>query len=245
MSRRAQAHTSLLGFFVVVLASVPFIWPRYWFPKSAAAQAPAIPADFKTTLIRAGLDPAAIAAAGVSSGSVSSVAQAMASAINAEPSRLASADTAYATARRDVDRLKGLIESGKAGEGDVSAYQSASTSLASASSARQAALDAYFDAGAAVLSAGQRATLGRIRANRAYVLPIEFLVVERSQQEWVDLRDALANERVSAKLGEDPDSGDQAALATWRAVGVVASAKSSSDTNLATITSSWNSASAN
>jgi hypothetical protein len=227
----------------VVLATVPFIWPRYWW-KPVAAQVQSIPADFKATLVRSGLDSAALAAAGVSANSVSSVLQAAATAINNDPSRLSNADAAYATARRDVDRLKSVIESGKAGEGDVSSYQSASTNLATATAARQAALDAYFAAGAAVLSAGQRQALTAIRTNRSYELPIEFLVVERSQQEWVDLRDALANERIEPKVGEEPDSTDQASLSTWRAVGSVASAKSSSEANLASVTASWNSASA-
>jgi hypothetical protein len=242
MSRRAQVHTSLLSVIAVVLVSVPFIWPRYWW-KPVAAQAPAIPTDFRTTLIRAGLDFTALAAAGVSTNSVSSVLQAVAASINNDPSRLSNADSAYATARRDVDRLKALIESGKASQEDTSSYQSASTSLATASAARQAALDAYFAAGAGVVTEGQRATLTSIRTNRGYEMPIEFLVVNRSQQEWVDLRDALANERIEPEVGEEPDSGDQAALASWRAVNAVASAKSSTDANLASVTTSWNSAS--
>jgi hypothetical protein len=242
MSHRAQVHTSLLSVIAVVLVSVPFIWPRYWW-KPVAAQAPSIPTDFRTTLIRAGLDSTALAAAGVSTNSVSSVLQAVSTTINNDPSRLSNSDTAYATARRDVDRLKALIESGKASQEDVSSYQSASASLATATAARQAALDAYFTAGGGVLSEGQRTTLTAIRANRTYELPIEFLVVNRSQQEWVDLRDALANERIEPEVGEEPDPGDQAALATWRAVNAVASAKSSTESNLASITTSWNSAS--
>jgi hypothetical protein len=244
MSRRAQVHTSLLGVFAAVLLAVPFAWPRYWWWTPTAAQAPSIPADFKTTLIRSGLDSAALAAAGVSANSVSSVLQAVATSINNDPARLSNADTSYATARRDVDRLRALIESGKASQEDLSAYQTASSSFATATAARQAALDAYFTAGAGVLSEGQRATLTAIRANRAYELPIEFLVVNRSQQEWVDLRDALANERIEPEVGEEPDAGDQAALATWRAVNAVASAKSSTLANLASVTTSWNTASA-
>lgn len=242
MSRRAQVHTSLLGVFAAVLLAVPFVWPRYWW-KPAAAQAPSIPADFTSTLIRSGLDAAALAAAGVPANSVSSVLQAVATSINNDSSRLSNADNAYATARRDVDRLRALIESGKANQEDISAYQTASTSFATATTARQAALDAYFTAGAAVVTAGQRATLTTLRANRAYELPIEFLVVERSQQEWVNLRDALANERVEPEIGEEPDPGDQAALATWRAVNAVSAAKSSTDANLSAITTSWNAAS--
>jgi hypothetical protein len=242
MSRRAQVHTSLLGVIAAVLVAAPFVWPRYWW-RPAAAQAPSIPADFRSTLIRAGLDSAALAAAGVSANSVSSVLQAVATSINNDPTRLSSADTSYASARRDVDRLRALIESGKASQEDVSAYQSASSSLATATAARTAALDAYFTAGAGILSEGQRSTLTTIRANRAHELPIEFLVVNRSQEEWVDLRDALANERIETEIGEEPDAGDQAALATWRAVNAVASAKSSSDANLATVASSWNAAS--
>lgn len=244
MSRRAQVHTSLLGLVVVVFAAVPFVWPRYWFTASAAAQAPAIPTDFKATLIRAGLGADALCAAGVSSGSVSSALSAVAAAINVNPTLISSTDASYASARRDVDRLKALIESGRGSQEDVSAYQTASASLTTATAARQAALDAIFTAGTANLSAGQRAALTQIRANHAYELPLEFLAVERTQTEWVDVRDALANERISAKLGDEPDAGNQASLATWRANATVSSAKTSLDTNLPGVTSAWNSAAA-
>lgn len=243
MSRRAQVHTSFLGLLVVVLI-VPIIWPPTWFPKFAlaAVDGEETPADFKATLIRAGLGADALCAAGVSSGSVSSVLAATATAVNANPTRLSNADASYAAARRDVDRLKALIESGRGSEQDVSAYSTAAAALASATSERQAALDALFTAGTANLTDGQRAVLQQIRANRAYELPIEFLTVERSQQEWVNVRDALANERIAAQLGEDADSGNQSSLATWRANATVAAAKTSLDANLATLASSWETA---
>lgn len=242
MSRRAQVHTSFLGFLVLALI-VPIIWPPSWLPWfTFAAAEEETPNDFKATLIRAGLGADALCAAGVSSGSVSSVLAATAAAINANPTRLSTADASYATARRDVDRLKALIESGRGSEQDLSAFATATASLASATTERQAALDAMFTAGAANLSNGQRTVLQQMRANRAFELPLEFLAVERSQQEWVNVRDALANERISAQLGEDADSGNQASLATWRANATVAAAKTSLDSNLSTVTSSWNAA---
>ena len=60
-------------------------------------------------------------------------------------------------------------------------------------------------------------TLSAIRANSDQEMPVEFLVKSREHTEWHALRKALANERICAKIGDEPDPGMQTKLATWRA----------------------------
>jgi hypothetical protein len=251
MSRRARSQTSILGFaFLLIL--IPLWWLKGpHSPASAAAAArlplpllvPLTPADFPSTLIRAGLDAKALAAGGVSSGSVSSVLAAAATQMNSAPSDLSNADTAYASARMQVDQLTSQIQSGHGSQEDITNLATATANLATATSQRQAALDAIFNAATANLSNAQKTALATIRANRAaWDLPLEFLAVNRQQGEWVAVRDALANERIAVSLPDSLNANAQASLATWRSDPAVSAAKSSSDANLPAITTAWNSA---
>lgn len=201
-----------------------------------------VPNDFAVTMIRAGLDADALAAVGVSANGVVNVLQPAADAINNAPSALSTADAAFAAARVESDRLQRLIQSGRGSSEDVTSYQTQSAVLATATSQRQSVLDGYFTAAIAGLSSDQRTQITRLRANRSWNLPLEFLVVNREQAEWVAVRDALANERISAKLGESPDESAQASLTTWRAVSAVSTAKSNLDANRATVRAAWNTA---
>jgi len=205
-----------------------------------------VPADFPCTLIRAGLDPAAIAAAGVLSGTVSSILQGAADTINAHPMDLPNADTAFAAARVDSDRLRILIQSGRASQEDITAYQTAMANLATATSQRQAALDQIFTSAIANLPAGQRTVITQVRTNRASDFskdfPTEFVTVDRTQETWVSVRDCLANEHIGVTYPETLDQGAQAQLAAWRADPTVSAAKNALDANLASVTAAWNAA---
>jgi hypothetical protein len=143
----------------------------------------------------------------------------------------------------ESDRLQRLIQSGQGSQEDVSAYPAQSSALSTATAQRQAALDAIFNAGTASLSEGQRTTLSTMRANRAaWDSPLEFLTVNRSQLEWVRLRDCLTNERIAIEYPDTLDQEMQADLATWRANQTVAAAIASTGSNLAAVTAAWNAA---
>jgi hypothetical protein len=199
------------------------------------------PPDFPSTLIRAGLDPKALAAAGVASSSVSSVLSAAASQMNSAPTALSSADDALASARVSVDHLTSQIQSGHGTQDDITALATANSSLATATSQRQAALDAIFSSATANLTDAQKTALSKIRANRSWDQPLEFLVVDRAESQWVQVRDALANERIAVTLPDSLNQTAQSNLSTWRSDPAVAAAKSSLDANLSSVTSSWNS----
>jgi len=125
---------------------------------------------------------------------------------------------------------------------EIAEFPAQEQALANAQATRDGALASLFTSGSAGLTSTQRASLTAIRANRSWKLPTEFLVVSRTEAEWIALRDALSNERTAAKNGDTPNATCQALLGTERAVAAVASARASLDTNLSSVTSAWNAA---
>jgi hypothetical protein len=249
MSRLARARTSLFGFAFILIA-IPLWWRFHWNPAPliVAAQDPghAGSSDLAVDLIRAGLDAKALAAAGLSANTVTVLAQATLTHLTANPTSLSAADTAYAAARRESDHLKRLIESGHGSQDDVGNYQTQSATLAAATADRDAALAAIVTAATAGLSSDQKTALARIRANQTWKeAGVEFLVVERTEAQWVALRDALAAERIAAAAGDDLPEATQTLLATARVNESVAAAHASLGTNLAGITAAWNAATHN
>ncbi|MFN0007040.1 MAG: hypothetical protein ACKVXR_03955 [Planctomycetota bacterium] len=248
MSRRARTHTSVFGIALLFLA-IPLWWGSRSLgdSDSDAEHSPfVVPADFQVKLLRAGLGAEALAAAGVSSGTIISVLQAAADQLNAHPSDLTTADASLVAARVESDRLRVKIQSGQASQEEISAYQSATSNLASASTARQAALEAVFTAATANLTAPQRAALTQIRANRAVDhssgFPVEFLVASRTEVQWTALRDALANEKQAIKYPDTLSETAQTLLASVRSEQGVVAARTSLDSNLPSVTTSWNTA---
>jgi hypothetical protein len=201
-----------------------------------------VPGDFKVKLIRAGLEPRALCAAGVSSGVILTALQAAADNMNGAPTSLDSADASYATAVNTADALARRIQSGKASQEEIASYPAARTALASAQSAQQSVLDGYFNAAVANLPNAQRLALANIRANKGWELPAEYLVVNRTETEWVALRDALANERIAVELPGTLSQSCQALLATVRADGSVSAALTNVQNSLTSVTNSWNTA---
>jgi len=259
MSRRARKQTSLFSLALVFLG-VP-IWLSVRSASTGTSGSTSsltatstrsggsgfvVPENFQVILIRAGLDPKALAASGIVAQGVTPLLQDAADQINANPTALPTADTARAAARVESDRLLRLIQSGLASQEDVTAYQAALANFNNATAQRQAALDATFAAATANLSAETRSTLTQIRANRAQDwsrdFPHEFLVITRQEAEWVTLRDCLANEHIAIKHPDLLSQDDQARLATWRADPAVLAAKTALDQNLAAVTDAWNTA---
>ncbi len=169
-------------------------------------------------LIRTGLDAEALAAAGLSAGNVNTVVANAYEHLTGMQALLELADAAMADARGQTTALKRVIQSGRATEQQINAYPVATGALEQIRAERAALLAGIFEAATADLGQNHRNALSAIRANRNWDLPVEFLVVERSEAQWVHLRDCLANERIAAGLDdEDPDDQAQATLAELRA----------------------------
>lgn len=193
-------------------------------------------------LIRAGLTATALTAAGLSSGLATGVVNDVDAYMTNNPGVLSAADAAYASVRAEHDRLQRLVQSGVYAEGDLASYATAANSLSAAHAQRQTVLNNIWAAGTADLSETQAEILAKIRANSGWEVPIEFQTIDRTEAQWVALREALANERISAERSESADADAQTLLTQARSVSTVSTALASLSANLASIEATWNGA---
>jgi len=198
--------------------------------------------QLKSAMVRAGLDPDALAAAGVAPGSVSTVVAGARGAVVSSATALSQADTTYATTHKEASWLAALLERGLGSPQLASDLQDARVAEANASAQRATILDQIFAAATTSLPQAQRDALSLLRGNRTWGVALEFCVISRSASEWCSLRDALANERIAAQNGESADPGAQVMLANWRAAPAVAASRAALDTNLPQIRTNWNAA---
>ena len=231
---------------ILVLATVTlFIWSATTQRARARALAALIePAASELTvaLIRTGTGPEALAAAGLSPSGATTVVSNLRNFMIANPATLDVADAAFASAKQSVDELKRLIQSGQGAAEDVTAYNAAKTQLSLAKAQRQSVLDGFFTAATADLGQTQKDTLTALRGNGDWDRPTEFLVLSHTDADWVELRDCLANERIAADQGEDPDPDAQTTLSDYRNAAAVTAAKANLDANLAVIAAAWDQA---
>jgi hypothetical protein len=226
----------------ICLLAAGLLVPVFFHSTAATALAtPTRPAtvNLQVALIRCGLDADALAAVGATTNQLSTLVGLATTQLGNAP--LEPFDSAVASAQTARDAAQRKIQSGLASPEEVEAFPGLESTLASAVSARDTALTALFTAAAANLNSGQRTTLAAIRANRSWKLPIEFLTFNREEVDWVELRNALANERVAAKNSTTPNSECQTLLATERARTEVAAAKTAYDSNIATLRTAFNS----
>ena len=240
MTKYIKKHSTLFSV-VAILFIVP-VAMRIARINAAAVTGPPVSTNVASTMIRAGLSAEALTAVGVTSVQATSVATAFRASVVANPGLLADADADYAAAKTESDRLRRLIQSGQGGATEVTSYQAEMQKLQTAEADRQTALDTFFTAATTGLTATQVADLQTLAANRDWEVLPEFKVVNRTEQEWVDLRKALDNERVSAKLGTTPSASQQALLASLRANSKVSLASTNLSTNLTAVSSAWESA---
>ena len=250
MTRHRIGNTTfILTSSVMALAAVSSIfasvhvWSR---SHSAAAMAVSIvptQAELETALIRAGLEPESLAAAGVTSNQVDGIVDDVRTWLTNNPTDLSAADAAYESARENSDQLRRTIQSGVGTGEDVTAYTSAMSNLQQAISDRDTALNAIFNAGTADLTQAIVDDLTVVRGNAGPwdYLSVEFLAKSgRTEAQWVDLREALADEHIADKYGESMDQDCQTLLTNERAHADVSAAITRLDSNLATVTSQWN-----
>ncbi|MBK8172716.1 MAG: hypothetical protein IPK60_20595 [Sandaracinaceae bacterium] len=151
-------------------------------------------------------------------------------------------DAAATSARIARDAAQRKIRSGAGSQQEIEGFPALEAALNTAESLRASALASLRASATAGLSGAQRANLATIESNRRWKLPIEFLVIERSDAEWLSLRNALSNERISAKYEGEANGTLQAILSAARADERVAAAKTALDTNLTSLQQAWNAA---
>lgn len=233
---------------VVVTVVVAFLVLWRGFSVKASAAAGGSVDDSATVLVRVGLSPDDLSTAGVRSASVAAVVADVEDYLTSNPGVVADADARVLSARDEAHALERLVRGGLGSAGDVRAYAAARSELDAALAARDAVLDAIFAAGTSSLSDAQRSVLTRLRSNVAVTrgimsgLPLEFLAKDRSETDWVRLREALANERIAVRLGEEPDAAAQADLSSCRSESDVASARTNHETYLSEVETAWDEA---
>lgn len=240
---RVARSPMFLALLLVVLLGIPL-----WYAScmrtntSLAAASPPSPlqgqlpqnsaAELEGAMLLAGLDPRALTAVGVAAQSMSAFVDAVRDAFAVHGADLTQAEARISAARVSSDALRRKIQGGKGEPEDVTAYQSALAELALAETAKTTALAACRAPAEATLSQAQRGQLARIRANKHWELPSEFLLVDRSEVQWVALRDALANEKIAPRYGDEVAPQHATVLASARANPDVALAKTRLDTVL-------------
>jgi hypothetical protein len=92
----------------------------------------------------------------------------------------------------------------------------------------------------ATVSPEQAASVRRAIANGTWGFSAQYLVKDRTEREWVALRDALATQRISEQDEEEvfADSARQA-LAAVDAEAEIAIAKTNLDTRIAEVEIAW------
>jgi hypothetical protein len=233
MSRAVRQSVPFLSLALVALA-IPFLL-RTVRPVSAAARTQLTASDVEVAMLRAGLGPEQLAAAGASASDAAAAVNAFENQFAMQPGLLSAADAKLASLRPEVDLLRRKVRSGLASADQIAQLPVLDQQLSKAEAERKGVLDVLFASATGVLPPAQRSGLEAMRANAHWRLPIPFLVVERSQAEWVKLRDSLSNERICAKYADPVNPELAAFLAQCQSDAQVAAAKSSSDANLAAI----------
>ena len=234
---------SILTLSLVTCATVAATSLLIWNESTRRANAMVFPAltptQLKVALYRVGLDPKSLTAAGVSSNSVAGLVNSTQNDLQTVQPQLDAADSNVADLRQQVLSLEYTIQSGHGTQSDVTALANARTNLANVLATQQGLLDELFNTATFNLSSPQKLILTRLRANRDWDASIEFQTVNRTEAQWVQLRDALANERISASHNEPANPDAQTLLVQLRSDPTVSAAISNLSVNLPSVNSAW------
>jgi hypothetical protein len=241
MHRRALV---LVKFLVAVPLSVCAIGAATYVSTSSptAPEVSLVPtgADVESALRRVGITPESLAAAGLSGAAAAQAVAGVEEYLLDGLAGLRAADSAYASARQDVDRLERIVVAGNSSQDDRSALAAARTALATAAAARDAAHGSVFEAATAHLEPERLAALQTIRSNAAaWDQPVQYLAVSRGEAQRVELREALAAVRIAGEQGATPDQDAVNVVNTWNGDPAVAAATTNLSTNLPAVTQAW------
>lgn len=190
------------------------------------------------TLMRTGITPEAMAAAGLSTSDANALFGRVADWWDENGAACAAACSSANSCGTVEDALKRKAQSGLASGGDLTALAAACAAADSARADAAEHLGGLFAAAIAGLDGTKAGKLEAIREHAAAGcnLPTAYLVVSRSEADGLALRDALAE---VAANGEDADSNAEAIVATADAVAAISAAKTSLTNNLDDISAAW------
>lgn len=242
----ASSLASSKGLTVLALATLAissFALARYGGGGETAEPPDPASTAMAATMMRAGLDAQRLAAVGADTTATSdAISDAITEHDSGTATTLAQADLDFSSCKPVCTELERKIRSGKGTQEDVTAYQTATADLATREATRDGVIDEIFEAAIADLSQSQQATLRTIRGNAHWKLPVQYLTVDRTEAEWVQLRDYLDARRIYTEQGEEVPSSVTSLLATVESATEVATAKANIDSNLAGVQTAWNAA---
>lgn len=244
-SRKASAHIGvLLAGGALFVAGIGWTW-TYSFSSSSApiAITSLLPTthsgSISATLLRAGLTPQALTAAGANNGDITSVATAVRAVLDEQQGTLDTADAALLAAQGTIERLERLVQSGQASSEDHTALTAARSSKATAVTNRDAVLNAVFTAAAGTLTSEKSTALTQIRANGGVSAPMQYRLASRSDADWLAIRNAAANTRIAAQQGCAADGACVSLMATVNAEPATVAAATRLAESLATNITAW------
>lgn len=109
----------------------------------------------------------------------------------------------------------------------------------SAKAAQDAQLTAAFEAAAAVLPNEAAARLRMIRGNQRWSVPAAYKVVERTDAQWVALRQALASRRINTERGHSVPGAVTSLLSSVESDGAVSTALTATMNNVGPVRAIW------
>lgn len=179
-------------------------------------------------LLQLGFGPEALAAAGLNQTEVSAFVNSALNAIDSQASQIRASDERLAQAAAALKSpsapLAELVEE-----------------LESARAADETLRAQLVDSISAALSSSQRGRVLNIRSNKRWNLPVKYLVVNRTTEEWNSLRQALAAARDAQAHQKPVDSAVSSIISTAEASQETISAAAGLQ-NLASVRTAWTNA---
>lgn len=201
------------------------------------------PVELAAAMARVGITPETLTAAGVQTTGVTNTVADARSHLDAQAfAELTAADEAWKRTHADADRLGKLVRGGYGTDDNLTALRQAETALQNAEASRTALLNDLRDAATERLTAEQIRALSNIEANTWTGLDTAYAVNDRTQEDWVALRDALANLRIASKLGEEADYECSQLVTQTNAESEVAAARSHLDARLPQVRTAYDDA---
>lgn len=240
-SRRGSALPILLTagsiIAILVFGSASFI------PLSAPSNEPS-PAGAMLLTARIGLDPDALAAAGVNAQQIPGIVAEAKSTWQEIGNDLDAKDAAVRTATQTIESIEKDRAAGKAAPEAAATLAAARTSLQTAVTQRDALLQSAFNTITENLSIDQIGLLRTIQTNRGWHVPVQFMTVNRSKAQWLLLQNggAPAHDREHPRLPSSSSpivSANANAMTSASEHPAVMTAKANIDLNKGAIESAW------
>ncbi|MBX3377512.1 MAG: hypothetical protein KF678_10980 [Phycisphaeraceae bacterium] len=228
----------------VAWAGVVSVWPgNVAAVRMAKYQQTPAPIEVEAALGQLGLTPKVMAAANLSAEQTGAFAAAAAAYVREHIAAYRIARDAVYTAHNQANLLRRQIRGSNTTAQTLTDYAASLAAVETARSQQHGVLNSALAAAAEEISPAALTLLNTIRANKLKwtAMPERFLGDSRSPAEWVALRDAVANERISGELDVDPDPACQQLLTVARGT-LNSIAAQSNMANLAEIQAAWTAA---